>query len=301
MHQNFTKNAPYTVMAEDHWDYYKDPRIVYQLFEGDNYWEAVAFAMDYYDNCDKQDLEWPYVTALRIHPNPVGISFKYQEYIDFRLKLINNNIMIDSLKKELENNPISLFRQEMLSLNSMVRKALQLALKYHAGVKRKADGLPYIIHILNVSALIFDEGDVDIDILAASICHDLLEDTACSEEEIVDNCNAEVLRIVKAVSVDPELDKSGDWEKKKLDYIQSVENGGKKAMIVCLCDKVSNLKSLFTQHAKEGASIWEKFNRGKETKLWFEKKVLEMFKRNNLEHSLMKVYEDMLGDYENLV
>lgn len=210
--------------------------------------------------------------------------------------------MLRLLKKELNNHSISFFQEEMLLLDPIIERALELALKYHSGVKRKADGLPYIIHILDVSALIYSEWkeNLDINVLAAGICHDLLEDTECSEQEIIDNCNLEVLRIVKAVSVDPELEKSGDWEKKKLDYIQSVENGGESAMIVCLCDKISNLRSLFTQHAKEGVSIWLKFNRGKDSKLWFEKKVLKMLQNNNLKYPLLSCYENMLEDYEKL-
>jgi hypothetical protein len=83
MHQNFMKNAPYTVMAEDHCDYYQDPPIRYKLFEASTYYEAVAFAMDYYDKCEEDDLQWPNVTALRIVPEAVGMSFNYEKYMEY--------------------------------------------------------------------------------------------------------------------------------------------------------------------------------------------------------------------------
>lgn len=201
---------------------------------------------------------------------------------------------------ELEICP--LFRGSMLLVDPGIEKALKLALKYHGGVIRKGDGLPYIIHILDISKMLYGNGRMSVDgnILMAAICHDLLEDTDCSEKEIEDTCGAEVLRIVKAVSNDPKLEDLKDWERKKEKYVASVEAGGHKAMTVCLCDKIANLNSLFAQYKKEGDTLWAKFNRGKDKKLWFEKEVLAMLKRNKLESPHMKTYEALIEDLTKL-
>ncbi len=201
---------------------------------------------------------------------------------------------------EIFKDNSSLFRGSMILVSPIIENALNLALKYHSGVKRKGDGLPYLIHILDISALLYNKGreiDIDPNILCASICHDLLEDTACSEKEIETNCNKEVLNIVKAVSAD---DSIKDWKTKKKQYIESVRDGGAKAQIVCCADKIVNLNSLIEQHKIDGDVIWKKFNKGKETKKWFEYSVLSMLKEeNNIPDHLIEYYEKTLDKFYN--
>ncbi|MCK5044589.1 bifunctional (p)ppGpp synthetase/guanosine-3',5'-bis(diphosphate) 3'-pyrophosphohydrolase [Candidatus Parcubacteria bacterium] len=198
----------------------------------------------------------------------------------------------------IDNDQESLFKTSMLSIDPIVKNAISLARKYHYGQIRKGDGLQYIIHILQISHLLH-ENNFDKEIIASGICHDLLEDTGCSEEEIEQQCGREVLRIVKTVSDDKTLEEKKYWEIIKEKYVKTVAAGGEKAMIVSLCDKIMNLRSFFSQYEKEGETIWSKFNRGKEKKAWFEKEVLKMLQKN-LNHPLISVYEKMIQKFESL-
>lgn len=182
----------------------------------------------------------------------------------------------------------SIFRGSMLLLSIEVERALLLAIKYHMNQTRKGDGLPYLIHILEISKLLYGRGGPGLDpvIIASSLCHDLIEDTDCSEEVIQANCGDEVLRLVKALSNDGTL----EWKDKKKQYIKSVEAGGEKAMIVCLADKIVNIESLLKVFEKDGEEVWQRFNRGKNDKLWFEEEVFSMLS-NNLDHPLLERYE----------
>jgi hypothetical protein len=85
MHINFTKDAPYKVMSEDLWDYHADPPLRYKIFEADNYFEAVSYAMEYYDKCDESELKYPWLTSLWITPEPIGMHFDYHKYIEYLL------------------------------------------------------------------------------------------------------------------------------------------------------------------------------------------------------------------------
>ncbi len=194
-----------------------------------------------------------------------------------------------------------IFRASML-VEQQVAEAFDLAVRYHYKQKRKGDGKQYIIHIMMISQMLYDlflQRKVDRATLLAGICHDLLEDTTCSEEEIIKVCGQEVLDIVKAVSNDPELDDTKYWEQKKEDYIKSVEAGGEKAMMVALCDKMVNMQSLFAQYDIEGSGVWSHFNRGKEKKVWFEKNVLTMLQKH-LTSSQVGEYEKMIVKLESL-
>ncbi len=189
------------------------------------------------------------------------------------------------------------FRASMVLLDPMVKKALELTLIYHGPLRRKGDDHPDMEHLLDISHLLWWRQKFPVEVIAASLCHDLLEDTDCTEAEIEKACGSEVLRIVKAVSNDAQLSDKRDWEKKKEKYIRSVEAGGEKAIAVCIADKIVNLRSFFTQYDKEGAALWKKFNRGKDKKLWFEKEVLKMAQRK-WDHPFLNELEMLIGRLE---
>lgn len=197
----------------------------------------------------------------------------------------------DGIEVEIwKHRPV--FIGSILMRGKKVVNAMALARKYHARAIRKGDGQEYLIHIMEITKLLYESG-FNADIIAAGFCHDLLEDTECTEQEIASNCGQEVLRIVRAVSNDKRLAKKKDWGKKKKKYIASVRKGGEKAIAVCVADKIVNLESLINAYRKDKHLIWSRFNRGKNQKLWFEKSVLKMA-RQNWDHPL-------IGEYERLV
>lgn len=173
-------------------------------------------------------------------------------------------------------------------------KAFVLALEWHKGDKRKVDGTPYILHPVAVARELAKHGFSD-EVIAAGYCHDLLEETDCSKEKIAQVCGDKVLEIVEAVTNDDTL----EWEEKKLKYIESVRNGPVEAKAVCVCDKIHNLRSLIKSYQRLGPSLWEKFNRGKDKKLWYEKNVNKMLKET-WEHELISVHEELIGRVEGL-
>ncbi len=189
-----------------------------------------------------------------------------------------------------------IFRSSLLLADPRIMGAIYLVRDFHSGQVRKGDGFPYLEHPLEVGYRLWRDkfpGDV----VAAGFCHDLLEDTKCTEDEIKEKCGDEVLRIVKAVSNDESLSDKKDWEKKKEKYIMSVKNGGEKAIAVSIVDKISNLYSFFDQYEKEGPALWKKFNRGKDKKVWFEKEVMSMA-RSNWKHPLLDELEKLISKLE---
>lgn len=189
----------------------------------------------------------------------------------------------------------SIFRSSMLLL-PYVMGAVLLIRTHHAGQTRKGDGFPYLEHPLEVGYKLW-RAKFPIDVVVAGFCHDLLEDTKCTEKEIAESCGADVLATVKAVSNDQALSDSMDWEKKKEKYIRSVEAGGEKAIAVSVMDKICNLQSFFDQYEKEGPTLWKKFNRGKAKKVWFEKTVLQMAKKN-WKNPLLDQFESLVHKLE---
>ena len=179
----------------------------------------------------------------------------------------------------------------------IVENALLLAVKYHNGQYRK-DGKPYIIHPIMVAVMLIRYGFKD-EVVAGGICHDLLEDTKCSEKLIAEACGQDVLEIVKAVSDNKKYQKPHLWEERKRIQIEKARGASDEAKSVFLADKIHNLQSLLAQYKKEGDEVWKHFDRGKDIKIAFEQRILEMLKET-WNHPLIKEYEKLVKEFESL-
>ena len=80
----------------------------------------------------------------------------------------------------------------------MILKAYKFAEELHKGQIRQS-GEEYIIHPLNV-AIILAEMNADVDTICAGLLHDTLEDTVITKEEITEEFNSEVAKLVDGVT-----------------------------------------------------------------------------------------------------
>lgn len=173
--------------------------------------------------------------------------------------------------------------------------ATDLIIKYHGEQKRKAGGQPFIIHLLEVANLIYKGfPEASPELVAAGLCHDLLEDTECTKDEILESCGDNVLQIVKNVSNDPNLDEKDKWEEKKLDYLKKVSEGIREAQIVCLCDKIANMRSLLDEYKIQREDLWKSFNRGRDRKIWFEETCHDMLSSSLNQHPYLDFYAKLI-------
>ena len=79
-----------------------------------------------------------------------------------------------------------------------LENCLELATKYHKNQKRR-DGSEYINHPITVAKMVKDAGYSE-EYQAAALFHDLLEDTECTKQEILELSSAEVLEAVLLVT-----------------------------------------------------------------------------------------------------
>lgn len=177
---------------------------------------------------------------------------------------------------------------------NIIEKATRIAVEVHEGQRRKGDDLPFIVHPVMVALKLAKYNFPD-KVIAAALAHDILEETEYPEEKMRKELGEEVAEIVKAVTNED----NPDWEEKKKKYVESVRNGSEDAKAVSVADKIHNLESLLIAYAEQGPAIWKKFNRGKEQKMWFEKKVLKMLK-DTWQHPLIEEYEYLLEQAKEL-
>jgi guanosine-3',5'-bis(diphosphate) 3'-pyrophosphohydrolase len=171
---------------------------------------------------------------------------------------------------------------------TLSEKAFCIALKAHDGQFRKTDTTPYIAHPVMVAETLARAGFPDL-VTAAALVHDVIEDTSVTREELLAALGEEVIAIVDAVTED----KSLPWEARKSAYIEQVRGAGAEAKAVSLADKIHNIESMLDAYGREGEAVWAHFNRTKDTKLWFENRMLAMLEES-WDHPLIARYRTLV-------
>ena len=177
---------------------------------------------------------------------------------------------------------------------SLIEKAAHIMVTAHGDQKRKTNNTPYILHPMMVAFKLQELG-FEPKVIAAALVHDVLEDTKFTAEQLEKELGKEVLELVLPLSED----KSLEWEDRKAKHVESIKNAPADAKAVSVTDKIHNLESLIAGHAEMGPEIWQKFNRGKEKKMWFENELLKMYK-STWSHPLINKYEKLLRQAEAL-
>lgn len=127
---------------------------------------------------------------------------------------------------------------------ALIRKAYDLAVELHNGQLRKS-GEPYIIHPLNVACILADM-HVGPAAIASGILHDVVEDTACSNEDIIREFGEDIASIVDGVTKVGQL-KFASLEQKQAENHQHMLLAMAKdirVIVVKLADRLHNIRTL---------------------------------------------------------
>ena len=154
--------------------------------------------------------------------------------------------------------------------------AFALANHWHTGHMRKGTEIPYISHLMAVSALVLEYGGT-LEQASAALLHDVIEDTNCTIEEIIKLVSNDVAQIVlECTHVEfPEItDKEAKTVAKKTFYLERLLSPDRLAAanLVALCDKTHNIECTVRdwQISGQDKSMFNKFNGGYEIqKNWY--------------------------------
>jgi myo-inositol-1(or 4)-monophosphatase len=153
-----------------------------------------------------------------------------------------------------------------------VKNAIIFAVEAHGDATRKGTSIPYILHPIE-AAMIVASMTEDQDTIAATVLHDVLEDTDVTSEQISEAFGARVLELVEKESEN----KRGDgpakvtWEERKQETIDllSVERNPAVKMIA-LGDKLSNLRAIYNDYLRIGDRVWDRFDQKDKAKhCWY--------------------------------
>jgi len=126
-----------------------------------------------------------------------------------------------------------------------IRKAFEFANNAHAGVKRKS-GEPYIIHPLAVAKIVIEEIGLSATSIIAALCHDVVEDTDYTLEDISNLFGEKVASIVDGLTkltdeFTPQHDskQANNFRKMLMTLSDDV-----RVILIKLADRLHNMRTL---------------------------------------------------------
>src|SRR5689334_5548988 len=150
--------------------------------------------------------------------------------------------------------------------------AMVYAHQVHRNQRRKGTGVPYIAHILGVTAIAMEYG-ADEDQSIAALLHDAAEDgggeatLAEIRARFGDVVGDIVLGCSDSLVEDPE-DKL-PWQERKENYLAHLENASESVCLVSAADKLHNVRSIVRDYHEHGEAIWERFQGRRDGTLWY--------------------------------
>lgn len=146
----------------------------------------------------------------------------------------------------------------------------QLAADWHADQVRPA-GEPYVEHLLQALEIAIEVGGAaEYDVLAATLLHDVVEDTGCTLDEVRERFGPEVAELVGWVTKpepspgNPESSPGNELKELRTRYLASFGDAPADVLVVKLSDRYSNVQRLDTHPRPEKRASYYQ-----ETVRWF--------------------------------
>lgn len=183
---------------------------------------------------------------------------------------------------------------------NLFEEAVIYATVMHAGKTRKNTNIPYILHPLEVAQIISTMTD-DIEIIAAGVLHDVVEDTDGTLSEIRSRFGDRVAKLVDSETENKYegLDKTATWKKRKEETLFKLKNADDIGIkMLWLGDKLSNIRSISQGYSEKGAAVWDAFNQ-KDSSMhrWYYKTVAESIE---LDLNRTGAFKELLKHINNL-
>jgi len=159
-------------------------------------------------------------------------------------------------------------------------EALAWAEALHRPQRRKGKPVPYLSHLLAVSALVWEDGGSEAQAIAA-LLHDAIEDAGHSHASIAERFGAEVADIVRDctdTAADWDGGKKEPWLPRKRRFLNRLVELPERSLLVIAADKAHNAMDMALD-ARRMPELWERFSAGLEGSAWYLLRVHQQLSR----------------------
>jgi (p)ppGpp synthase/HD superfamily hydrolase len=133
----------------------------------------------------------------------------------------------------------------------LARDALLYAQELHRGQRRSSDEAPFILHPLEVAALLHTTGYGEVAV-TAGILHDTVEKTGIGLDAIDERFGTEVAALVQAMTENPAIE---PYDARKAALRRQIADFGEDATAVYAADKVAKVRELRSQAGRDPAVL----------------------------------------------
>lgn len=173
-------------------------------------------------------------------------------------------------------------------------EAFAYACHLHADQARKGGTIPYISHLMAVSAMVIEHGGGEDEAIAA-LLHDSIEDQnhdGSIPGEIRALFGSKVLALVRACS-DSRSPIKAPWKKRKERYLKHVPRASAKGRLISAADKLHNARAVLGDYRMLGERLWKRFNAPRKDQLWYHRGLVTAFRHARKEGQTRALVDEL--------
>jgi (p)ppGpp synthase/HD superfamily hydrolase len=171
--------------------------------------------------------------------------------------------------------------EELPRLTQRFNDAFLLAAEKHGRQTRKSTEIPYIAHLMSVTAIVLEAGG-DEELAIAALLHDVVEDCGGTPilEEVRRRFGDRVAHVV-ADCTDSYTDPKPPWRERKQAYLQHLKGADSDVRLVSAADKLHNAREILKDIRELGDPVWDRFKGKREGTLWYYRALADELSREN--------------------
>lgn len=164
-----------------------------------------------------------------------------------------------------------------MPLSDRFDDALAYASRLHREQERKGSGIPYIAHLMSVSALVLENGG-DEDQAIAGLLHDAAEDQGGEAQlAIIRERFGPVVAEIVADCTDAWVEPKPPWRARKEAYLATLDRKADRSLLVSLADKTHNAEAILADKLAIGEAIFDRFTGKREGTVWYYDQLAQFF------------------------
>ena len=167
-------------------------------------------------------------------------------------------------------------------MTDIVSEAIVFSAKAHDGMRRRKSDVPYIMHPMEVGAIVSTMTDSQ-EVIAASVLHDVVEDAGVTLAEIGENFGERVMMLVASETENKreDLPPEETWRIRKEESLEKLKNAEDIGVpMMWLGDKLSNIRSIYRDFKVEGADVWKHFHQSDvNVQAWYYRSIMKYTER----------------------
>src|SRR5260370_22136462 len=187
-----------------------------------------------------------------------------------------------------------------MKLSEKFEEALVYAARAHGNQMRKKTGIPYIAHILGVTAIALEYGASETEAISA-LLHDTVEDCGGADRlrDIREKFGDDVAGIVDGCTDAYETPKP-PWLERKRAYIEHLKDSDSSTRLVSASDKLHNTRAILAELRRNGTEVLDPFAGRKEGTLWYYRALVTAFREHGNHTDLIDELDRVVTEIEKL-